>query len=388
MKRGLQGAALMGGAAVAALLIAELGLRLAGRSAPSSYLLLPPHARVRDVQTDWDVTYVTNAMGLRDDEVCRARPKGARRIVTVGDSYTFGQGCERGAIFPDRLEAILSALGTPVEVVNVSRHGLGPADYEQLVRDVALPLSPDLIVVTVFGNDASDVATPAAWRKAARAVASRSHVVTLLREFRRGARVRAAEAQMRELFTSDRELPDDPGGERRAALREFRAAHGDRGNNLAAALAMDPREVERWLEPPADGPGWRGFVRDLDAIREDCRKAGVPLVLGIVPDSAAVDPAQAELRRRFGVRLPENVLVAPFGFETKVVDYARGRGIPCLDPTEAFRTVRGGLYFASDAHWTPAGHDLYARELAEFLRSLTPLGSGGILPLRLGANGK
>ena len=369
VKRALQGAALTCGAVVVALLLAEGALRLAGRNAPWSYLLLPPHAHVRDVQTDWDVTYDTNALGLRDDEVERERHPGTRRIVTVGDSYTFGQGCERGAIFPDRLEALLSEGGAPVDVVNVSRHGLGPADYAQLVRDVALPLSPDVIVVTVFGNDASELTALSASDRAARALASRSHLVTLLRELRRGAHVRTAETRVRDLLSKD-ELPNDPGGVRAAALREFRAAHGNRTNNLVAALALDPGEVERWLDPPTDGAGWRLFVASLDAIDAACRKAGVRLVLGIVPDSAAVDAGQAELRRRFGVALPEDVLTAPFGFETKVKDYAASRGIPFFDPTASFRAAGSGLHFPGDAHWSPAGHDLYARELSRFLGSL------------------
>jgi len=365
--RALQGAALTCAAVVVALLLAEAGLRIAHRSAPSSFLLLPPHARVRDVQTDWDVTYTTNAMGLRDDEVTAIRVPGTRRIVTVGDSYTFGQGCERGATFPDRLEAILGERGKPAEVVNVSRHGLGSTDYAELVRDVALPLGPDVLVVSVFGNDASDLAPPSALHRAARGVAERSHLVTLFRELRRGTRARQAEAAMHDRLSGEKALPDDPGGARAAALREFRAAHGDRPNNLVAALALDPRGVERWLDPPADGVGWRTFVEDLDAIRDECRRAGVALVVGIVPDSAAVDAEQAELRRRFGVALPHDVLSAPFGFETKVRDYAASRGIPCFDPTEAFRAVGHGLHFPTDAHWSPAGHDLYARELARFL---------------------
>ena len=53
-----------------------------------------------------------------------------------------------------------------------------------------------------------------------------------------------------------------------------------------------------------------------------------------------------------------------------LADILTERGIPVLDLTEPLRQgLAGGdkLYFPIDGHWTPAGHQLAAERLAEFL---------------------
>jgi hypothetical protein len=64
---------------------------------------------------------------------------------------------------------------------------------------------------------------------------------------------------------------------------------------------------------------------------------------------------------------PDSVLTDAGPFQSRVAGLARSLGVEVYDPLSLFRSRREGLYFESDAHWTPEGHRLYARGLADFL---------------------
>jgi hypothetical protein len=354
---------LLAGGILAGLFFGEAALRAFGAFAPASFHLQPPRARVRDVQTGWDLTYQTNSVGWRDDEYTPAKPAGVTRIAAIGDSFTFGQGCERGEIFPDRLETLLRETGEDVQVLNLSTPGLGPEGYFVLLQDAALRYAPDVVVLSVCGNDASRT-RPTPWlNEAVRRLSHRLRVFVLLREIR----VRIASPRP-DPWTGAEERAGPPPG-----LAEFLRKYGRVRTNLVAACLTDPAEVARWIDVPAQGEGWREFQRYIGAMAGLCRDRGCRFVIAIVPDGAQVDPQQVEVRRLLGVPLAPDVLTGEGGFQTLVHDFAHRQGIECFDPLPEFRRVRSGLYFPTDLHWTPAGHRLYAEALARYL---APAASG------------
>jgi len=104
---------------------------------------------------------VSNSDGFRTREFV-PKPKGAFRIVTLGDSSTFGWGLDPEFTWQALLENRLgSILGGKVEVLNLgmsgftTRHGLG------VLRHYALGLDPDLIILSFGANDARYVLRPA-----------------------------------------------------------------------------------------------------------------------------------------------------------------------------------------------------------------------------------
>jgi len=356
----LRGAAarafLLTGGILAGAAVAEVALRALGAFSPASLHLLPARGRLRDVQTGWDVTYETNSVGWRDDEYTKAKPTGVTRIAAIGDSFTFGQGCERGAIFPDLLEDLLEAKGEEVQVLNLSSPGLGPEGYLVLVQE-ALRYKPDAVVVSVSANDASGTKRTPWLNGVVRGLSHRFRLFVLLRDLRR----RLASPPT---FSWDR-LPR--GAELQPGLAEFQRRYGRAQTNLVAASLSDPAEVARWSDVPSRGEGWRELDRDVGRMARICRGAGCPLVIAVVPDGAQVDPQQAEVRRLLGVPLSADVLTAAGRFQATVCELAGRNGAACIDPLEDFRRVGRGLYFPADLHWTPAGHRLYAESLARRL---------------------
>lgn len=362
-----------------ALCVAEGALRLGGLATTASYYLLPPHAKLHDAQTEWDLVYETDGRGFRDEEIAPRAASGTFRIAVVGDSFVFGQGCRRGEIFPDRLESSLRSAGARIEVINASNVGLGPEAYRAIVREAVLPLHPDLVIVNVYGNDASESRERPAWRALVVRSAEHSRLVTVVRKFVRALMLRSDPIARGESL-GDGPFPSDTDGTRAEALQSFRRKHGFASNNLITLLVMNPAECGRCLTTDESGTGWKDFTRYMGELADDCRRADVPLVLGYVPDAAQVDPGHAALLRSFTVPVPADVLTAPSRFESLVTAFAQARGLPLFDPTAAFRAASTPTYYEADLHWNPAGHALYAFELEKFLRARVLLPPPGARP--------
>ena len=97
-----------------------------------------------------------NSLGFRGPEPL---PDGAprTRIVALGDSFTFGYGVEVQDAWPARLAERLSAARRagepPVEVLNLGVGGYATHDEAIVLRERALALQPDLVIVGYALND-------------------------------------------------------------------------------------------------------------------------------------------------------------------------------------------------------------------------------------------
>jgi hypothetical protein len=97
--------------------------------------------------------YAHNADGFRDDDRSVEKADVAERILCVGDSFTWGWGVPRDAVYTRRLERLIEREGPPVEVVN---HGVGGHNTVQslvLLTDRGFALDPDTVVYQATGND-------------------------------------------------------------------------------------------------------------------------------------------------------------------------------------------------------------------------------------------
>src|SRR5262249_10848349 len=129
------------------------------------------------------------------EEIPFRKPAGTVRVVVIGDSFTFGQGCSKADAFPDVLQTLLTRPDRPVEVVNVSNIGLGPEAYVILLRDLGLRYEPDLVVVNVYGNDVSPIQETRLLNRTIRSLSHRLHVFVFARELWKQRALRAMHAQ-------------------------------------------------------------------------------------------------------------------------------------------------------------------------------------------------
>lgn len=128
---------------------------------------LPAGARVRmrydrprgpDFDADGCVTIAINSLGFRDDEVPVDKPAGEFRVLTIGDSFTYGWGVPVDACWPQVLEHELR-LRQPLQVVNAgfATGAPTPDGYDAWFASAGHRLAPDLVLVGICLNDLGEV---------------------------------------------------------------------------------------------------------------------------------------------------------------------------------------------------------------------------------------
>ncbi|MEC8652717.1 MAG: GDSL-type esterase/lipase family protein [Planctomycetota bacterium] len=117
--------------------------------------------RDQDVlQRDWldergRVSNRINSAGVRDrEELTQPKPAGQRRIVCVGDSFTFGWGIPEEQNWVRMLEDSLRADGADVRTVNCGAAGTVCVDeYVDGLQRRFARFEPDAVVLTICLND-------------------------------------------------------------------------------------------------------------------------------------------------------------------------------------------------------------------------------------------
>jgi len=136
----------------------ELFYRLApGLDLPLTDITAPPPLRER---TRW--IFHTNSVGFNSREATHTKPPGTLRIVTLGDSSTFGWGVDTEETYPYQLERLLRERHPDrrIEVVNLGVCGYSSLQGLILLRREGLRYSPDIVILSYGSNDYSLVPEP------------------------------------------------------------------------------------------------------------------------------------------------------------------------------------------------------------------------------------
>ena len=93
-----------------------------------------------------------NSWGMRDRERTLAKPAATDRVVFVGDSFVESRFTPLS--LPAAVERGMAAAGRPIEAIDLGVSATGPRSYYYRIRDVALALSPDVLLLFIYaGND-------------------------------------------------------------------------------------------------------------------------------------------------------------------------------------------------------------------------------------------
>ena len=225
---------------VAALLLAEGAARLFGTSdAASGYAPIRTGRRERQP---------INALGYRDLERAQPKPAGVRRLVCLGDSFTWGVGVLFDDAWPQRVERTLTrARGERWEAVNLAEPGMNAVQQVSRLDSEGFGYGPDVVVLAWVLNDSED-------EDAAEARRARDW----------------AEEEGRE------QDPVDRFASRSALLRLVRTR--------VHATVENRRRTSGYRSMYADGyAGWTKARQALVAMGGLCRARGVPFVVVIFP---------------------------------------------------------------------------------------------------------
>ena len=122
-----------------------------GRHRLMRYLRVPEELPLeRLAETPWCVRYALPERSLRGPAVPGAPLPGVRRIVVVGDSFTFGDGVAEGRTLPAQLGA---ELGERYEVLNCGQAGSNLGGYVEILERVLPRYTPSRVLVVCIPND-------------------------------------------------------------------------------------------------------------------------------------------------------------------------------------------------------------------------------------------
>ncbi|MBI2144018.1 SGNH/GDSL hydrolase family protein [Candidatus Woesearchaeota archaeon] len=128
---------------------------------PDSYLGFSqiPDVHSQYLRKEFTHGVYINSKGLRDDERSYEKPDGVRRILMLGDSFTFGIGLKQNETIPGMLEHMLNSnRESPYsyEVINAGVGGYGTEQELIFLMREGLKYNPDIVLLSFYSNDPSD----------------------------------------------------------------------------------------------------------------------------------------------------------------------------------------------------------------------------------------
>jgi len=99
--------------------------------------------------------FTTNEIGFRSARVL-PKTSGRRRLVVVGDSWTFGPGVPFDEVSTQQLQRLLDREGSSWEVINLGMMGWNTANELAALRVFLPTLKPDVVVICPTSNDIDD----------------------------------------------------------------------------------------------------------------------------------------------------------------------------------------------------------------------------------------
>lgn len=333
---------------------------------------------------EYNYTAHINSHGYRGAEFAVPKPAGKKRILVIGDSFTFGVGAQDNETIPALLEQNLQKSDNRIEVINAGVGHASPIYHFVNLDNFHLKNDPDLVILMLDLTDIQDD-----WRHERQAVFDEQGNIKffdqtyvdgkrdwwkwvifysaswaqfdkkVLRSFEKKRLIgRAQYSKIKDknmrskayiVNTPDGYYPD-------GIILRFDGLLFMRGN-------LRERLIRQQFERTA---------RYLDKIKERLDKLGIPMVLVVYPYGIYVGADEwNEGRFTWGFE-KDKLYTDHLPFEI-VGDYARQRNIPFINVTPELIRARqlgqGPFFYNWDGHMTPAANQVAAQQIADYLRN-------------------
>jgi hypothetical protein len=315
---------------------------------------------VKNPDTQQRVRVAVNSRGLRGPEPVVPKPRSTFRVICLGDDSTFAVSTAETETFCAVLHGQLAGRATtPVEVINAGVPGYCPLLSYLQFRHELLSLQPDVVVMAF---DMSDVADDCQLRR-----------YTVLG--RDGAPLNCADPFL--------EMPRGKSGPEgilllpQIARQKLNELLADRTLGEKSRSIESPKCRYVWLEDQP--PDWSIYIAQalspLKHLDELARAAGARLIVASCPapwQISAQASSGAGVREQAGIGAGV-CFKARQPFEI-IAEFCRTHEIPCCDVSRSFaQDARPELlYMKNAACFSPEGHALFGKQLADFILRQVP----------------
>lgn len=340
--------------------LTEITFRIYHRLNPSFMFYDTSYNRWRGKPHAEDYTFQLNSSGFKDLEFSTKKDKNTFRIVSLGDSFSYGvvpYEYNYLTVLENNLNESQSDKQSnnsvrkinKVEVYNMGIIGTGPKDYLSLLVNEGLSYKPDLITLGLYlGNDFIDNKITAQERKILKD--NDSYVITFLQGL----------IKIHGNFKGHVHFKKD------AKYADQEATFGD-----GTYLKMLREKSMIFIKKPVDASFFqRAFddaLSDLIKIKEIADYQKIPLVIIIIPD-------EMQVNQRWQKAVVNDYHVSPDTFDFQLPNKILAKqltknNIAYLDLTDKFKEkgVQMFLYKPNDTHWNIAGNKLAADTISEYL---------------------
>ncbi len=326
-----------------------------------------PRKNIRGVHNkkgSFSTTFQTNSRGLRDKEYKLNKPDGVKRIVVLGDSFTWGYGVNDDEIYTERLESKLP----DTEVINLGVTAYNLRKEFNYLKHEGLKYHPDMVIVGFCLNDIC----PKDTNRDKRSLDSNANVSkeTIPKQSNNEARSFKLLKYLKEHIIQKSALCafiNDRINTNKSLVKFFAylcikpplTGFSKLDGNLAPALLEYPNSlVESWETVKSELLQLKRFTTDM----------GIRLIIAAIPSAQSIQDKTFEHTIAFSV------------FETKdfdldkpyrlLKDFTDDENIEIVIPVRAFRKIHKEgrmLYLTRDMHLNAAGHELLASVISDYL---------------------
>lgn len=308
------------------------------------------------------VPFHTNSRGLRDREYPIQRARGTTRIVVLGDSYTWGYRVRDEEVYPEVLESLLEN----VEVLNLGVTAYATEQELLYLKREGLQYHPDIVLLAFCLND-FDEADGKVLRRALAETAVPNPVLAKNADPEPSGLFLHLKRWINERSVLYGWIHDRINTNR--TLVKFFVKIGLKGPlagieelDVNILPALKPAPV--FLNPLIELAKSRVLeLRDLLAAQ------GIRFIVVLVPSPQSVDAELFGQSIAFTRFEPED-----FDLDQSYLlmeDFAKINHIELINPLESFRRSHhslASLYLVRDMHFSPKGHQIFAQEIARYLR--------------------
>jgi SGNH hydrolase-like domain, acetyltransferase AlgX len=299
--------------------------------------------------------YYVNQAGFRvprlDVEYTFAKPSNTYRIILLGPSFAYGWGVDYERSFAGLLPQLLKerafADSKEIELINAGIPGMPMAPQVVWFEAVGRRYAPDLVIQFVYGSVAiSSSSHPSV------AVDDESYLVA--KGVPSGLWWRERLKKSAAVFY----------GWLLLSMFDRSFSHPDGQSNAVLGAGREMLAHRTPFSPTNQSV--RESLHVYNKLARLTNAAGARLLVVFLPLSYAIHREDESRWRHLGMRDVEHEAA----FDAAFVNYLNGHGIPSIDITQQLRTAAETgtrMYFWLDIHWTPAGHAVAARAVADYL---------------------
>jgi len=309
---------------------------------------------MHNIPGQFSSTFRTNSQGLRGAREFSFERGEATRMVVVGDSFTWGYGVNDEDVYVSKLAELLPK----VEIINLGVTAYGPSQELEYFKSEGIRYRPDIVVLSFCLNDIEEYEY-----KSVKNGIVRSAIHVGGEESSGNWKGWMSERIYLYSFIMDRINTSK-------ALVNLLVQLGIKGElggyealdiNLRPSLKQYPIELEEQ---------WESTKSKLRMIRDIANDQKTRLVLVLIPSRQSIEPTSFAHTIAYTKYEPNDFdLDKPYRL---LEQFALDEQIEVINPVAAFvraSEVGNKLYLTNDSHFTPAGHELFAKEITTYLQT-------------------